>query len=45
MSDKEWGLVDCLSFVIMRERGITEALTPDRHFTRAGFKALFINSG
>lgn len=43
MSDKEWGLVDCLSFVIMGERGITEALTSDHHYTQAGFQALFIN--
>lgn len=41
MSDKEWGLVDCISFVLMRERGLTEALTPDHHFTQAGFQALF----
>jgi len=25
-SDKEWGLVDCVSFIIMQDRGITEAL-------------------
>lgn len=39
-SDKEWGLVDCVSFIIMQDRGITEALTPDRHFEQAGFRAL-----
>lgn len=39
-SDKEWGLVDCVSFIIMEERGITEALTPDRHFEQAGFRAV-----
>jgi len=38
--DKDWGLVDCISFVIMRERGITQALTSDRHFVQAGFAAL-----
>lgn len=38
--DKEWGLTDCLSFVIMRDRGITEALTADEHFRQAGFVAL-----
>jgi predicted nucleic acid-binding protein len=42
MSDKQWGLVDCISFVIMRERGISEALTPDHHFNQAGFQALFV---
>lgn len=39
-SDKEWGLVDCVSFVVMRERGITDALTSDDHFRQAGFNAL-----
>ena len=38
--DKEWGLVDCVSFVVMRERGITDALTSDDHFRQAGFNAL-----
>lgn len=38
--DKEWGLVDCVSFVVMRERGLTEALTPDKHYEQAGFRAL-----
>jgi uncharacterized protein len=39
-SDKEWGLVDCLSFIVMRDRGLTEALTSDEHFEQAGFVAL-----
>lgn len=38
--DKEWGLTDCVSFVVMRERGITDALTADEHFQQAGFRAL-----
>lgn len=38
--DKEWGLVDCVSFVVMKARGITEALTADEHFEQAGFRAL-----
>ncbi|MGI9182371.1 MAG: type II toxin-antitoxin system VapC family toxin [Longimicrobiaceae bacterium] len=38
--DKEWGLVDCISFAVMREAGITEALTFDRHFVQAGFQVL-----
>lgn len=35
--DKDWGIVDCISFVIMQERNLTEALTADRHFQQAGF--------
>ena len=35
--DKDWGIVDCISFVIMQARGLTEALTADRHFQQAGF--------
>lgn len=39
-ADKEWGLTDCLSFVVMRQRELRDALTTDRHFRQAGFKAL-----
>ncbi len=38
--DKEWSLTDCISFVVMRREGITDALTGDRHFEQAGFNAL-----
>ena len=38
--DKEWSLVDCTSFVVMRQRGIPEALTTDHHFEQAGFVCL-----
>ncbi len=38
--DKEWGLTDCVSFLVMRERGLLEALTVDTHFQQAGFHAL-----
>jgi len=38
--DKDWTLTDCTSFLIMRDRGITEALTGDHHFEQAGFTAL-----
>lgn len=30
--DKEWGLIDCVSFVVMSERGLFDALTADEHF-------------
>jgi predicted nucleic acid-binding protein len=39
-ADKEWTLTDCVSFVIMRERKVTNALTGDKHFEQAGFVAL-----
>jgi predicted nucleic acid-binding protein len=38
--DKEWGLTDCVSFVVMRKRGLTQALTIDRHFEQAGFQLI-----
>jgi uncharacterized protein len=38
--DKEWPLTDCLSFVVMQQQGLSEALTGDRHFEQAGFVAL-----
>jgi predicted nucleic acid-binding protein len=41
--DKEWGLVDCISFIVMQDRGITDALTADAHFQQAGFRALLRN--
>lgn len=40
-ADKLWTLTDCSSFVIMRDRGIVDALTGDRHFEQAGFNVLF----
>ena len=38
--DKNWSLTDCISFVVMQDEGLTEALTGDSHFEQAGFKAL-----
>lgn len=38
--DKEWGMTDCLSFAIMHERSVTDALTADDHFRQAGFRPL-----
>jgi predicted nucleic acid-binding protein len=40
--DKNWGLTDCISFVLMRREGISEALSADMHFRQAGFKALLL---
>jgi predicted nucleic acid-binding protein len=39
-ADKSWSLTDCISFEVMRERGISQALTGDQHFVQAGFRAL-----
>ena len=36
-SDKDWGIVDCISFIVMQRQNITEALTADKHFEQAGF--------
>jgi predicted nucleic acid-binding protein len=38
--DKAWSLTDCISFVVMQERAIADALTGDHHFEQAGFRAL-----
>ena len=39
-SDKGWSLTDCISFVVMRDEDLSEALTGDQHFEQAGFVAL-----
>lgn len=38
--DKQWGLTDCVSFIVMQDQGLTEALTSDEHFRQAGFQVL-----
>ena len=38
--DKTWGLVDCLSFVVMEEQNLMDAVTSDIHFIQAGFRTL-----
>lgn len=41
--DKAWSLTDCISFLVMWELGIDEALTADHHFAQAGFRVLLQN--
>jgi len=41
--DKQWSHTDCVSFNIMEENGIAEALAYDKHFAQAGFTALMRN--
>lgn len=41
--DKEWSQTDCVSFKIMEEQSICEALAYDKHFVQAGFTALMQN--
>jgi predicted nucleic acid-binding protein len=43
--DKAWSLTDCISFAVMTARGLTDALSADRHFEQAGFRAVFKDPG
>lgn len=42
--DKTYSLCDAVSFVLMRQRGISESLTTDRHFEQEGFVRLLQSS-
>lgn len=41
-TDKEWGITDCISFVVMKEEGLYLAMTADKHFRQAGFIPLML---
>jgi predicted nucleic acid-binding protein len=40
--DKAWSLTDCISFVVMQQYGIPDALTSDEHFRQTGFRAMLL---
>lgn len=39
--DKQYSLTDCIAMQIMRQEGLTEVFTNDRHFEQEGFAPLF----
>ncbi len=41
--DKTWGLTDCISFIVMAQQNLSDAVTTDRHFIQAGFNALMLD--
>lgn len=41
--DKTWGMTDCVSFVVMKDENLVDALTADRHFIQAGFRAVMLD--
>ena len=44
-ADKRLSFTDCVSFAVMRQRQLTDALTADRHFEQAGFRILLLGEG
>ena len=41
-TDKAWGLTDCISFIVMNDRGLTISVTADSDFQQAGFRSLML---
>jgi uncharacterized protein len=42
--DKTCGVTDCISFVVMDQQGLQNAVTADQHFVQAGYRALLLES-
>lgn len=42
-AEQGYSFVDCLSFCVMKERRISQALTTDKHFGKAGFSVLLVD--
>jgi len=42
--DKGYSLTDCISMIVMKQRGIIEVLTHDKHFTQENLRILFQDS-
>lgn len=40
--DKSWGFTDCISFIVMDDQDLMDAVTGDKHFEQAGFRALLL---
>ena len=38
--DKDYSLCDAISFLLMKERGLVDALTTDHHFEQEGLRKL-----
>jgi uncharacterized protein len=43
-SDKDWSLTDCISFMVMEDNKVEQAVTADRHFTQRGYRALMVDA-
>jgi predicted nucleic acid-binding protein len=39
-TDKSWGVTDCISMLVAREREVSQVFSADRHFAQAGFDLL-----
>jgi len=44
LADQDWSFTDCLSFCVMSELRLRDALTKDSHFQKAGFTKLLQDS-